>query len=98
MNVLKYEEVDLQVTPAVGKCQYFRGLCWSLERQSDARGANSEKITRVVCHRYQLHEYNVGDVYVLRRTIKKPEDYTAPKLRVSCITWLGKDESHCRTS
>lgn len=60
-------------------------------------GTNSEKITSVVCHRYQLHEYNMGNVYVpcnnicnIARTIKKPEDYTALKLSKSKLHYMAE--------
>ena len=94
MSVLEDEAVDLQVTPADRECQHFGGLYQSLERQSDTSSTNSEKQTSVIYHRYQLHEYKMGEGYQLHeykmgntyvgcRTGKKPEDYTAPKLNKS---------------
>lgn len=52
---------------------------------------NSEKQASVIYHRYQLHEYEMGESYQLHeykrgniyvgcRTGKKSEDPTAPKL------------------
>lgn len=45
----------------------------------------------VVCHRYQLHEYKMGNVYVGCRTINKPEDYATPKLSKSKLRYMAEE-------
>lgn len=95
MNDLIYEAMDLQVTPTDRKCQQVPALQRTVLEPGEKIWYKWYKFFKkkisVVCHRYQLHEYKMGNVYVGCRTINKPEDYATPKLSKSKLHYMAEE-------